>query len=365
MRIKNSDIKIKEGVKLFLVKEDITVKDAMKKMDEVAEKILFVVNEEMKLSGSLTDGDIRRWILSDGNLGEKIEKIFNRDPVYVKEDYRIEDVKKTMIDQKIGWIPVIDETRKVSEILLWGGVFGENEKMKAKDLGLPVVIMGGGQGRRLDPFTRILPKPLIPIGEKTVAEIIMDNFINYGCDDFYMIVGYKAEMIKSYFNGMPGSYGISFIQEDSPRGTIGGLKLLPENFSENFFVSNCDIIINTNHEEIYNFHVKNKYDITIVGSMQHFRIPYGVMRISNGGNLDEIREKPEHDFLVNTGMYIFRRKVIDLLPDKGIFHATDLINKIKDEGGKIGVYPVTEKTWIDIGQWEEYKKSVEKLRLFK
>lgn len=346
----------------FLIRGNISIKSAMKQMDEVGEKILFIVDEDYKLRGALTDGDIRRWILADGNLGESTEAIFNKNPIYVEEGYEIEDVKRTMISEKITWIPVIDKSGKLGDILLWESIFGEKKKIAPKDLNIQVVVMGGGQGSRLIPFTKILPKPLIPIGEKPIIEIVMDHFAEFGCNDFFLVIGYKAEMIKSYFNNKTNNYKINFIQEEFPQGTAGGLKLLPKEFSENFFVTNCDIIIKADYREIYNFHIKNNCEITIVGSVKHFRIPYGVMEISNGGNLKELIEKPEHDLLVNTGMYVLKREIIDLIPNKSLFHITDLISKIKSRGGKIGVYPISEKSWIDIGQWEEYKKTVEKLQ---
>lgn len=348
-------------LKSFLTNMNISVKEAMKQMDELGEKILFVVDKNRKLLGTLTDGDIRRWILADGDLTESIDRIYNRRPIYVQEDYNIDDVKKIMIEEKIVWIPIVGKNSKILDVLLWDNIFGEKKKATSKDLNMPVVIMGGGRGTRLDPFTRILPKPLIPIGDKPVIELIMDNFIEFGCKDFFLVLGHKSEMIRSYFNNGSNNYRVKFIQEDKPLGTVGGLRLLPEDLPENFFVTNCDVLIDGDYKEICDFHLKNNNHITIVGSVKHFRIPYGVMKISSGGILNELIEKPEYDFLVDTGMHVFKKEVISLIPKRGLFHITDLIIKLKAKKGKIGVYPVRERAWIDIGQWEEYKKAIEKL----
>jgi len=208
-----------------------------------------------------------------------------------------------------------------------------------------------------------LPKPLIPIGDKPIIDIIMDKFSQQGVKEFYITINHKHRMIKSYFEEVNTKYTIHYIEEKEPLGTAGSLKLLKGKIKDPVLVTNCDIIINADYSEVVDFHNLNNYDMTIVGSFRHYTIPYGICEIENGGILKAITEKPEYDFLVNTGMYILKNKAIDLIPDNKLFHITDLVKSLKDDKGRIGIFPVSEKSWVDVGQWEEYKKAIEKLQL--
>lgn len=347
----------------FLISKDSTIKEAMKQLGISSNKILFVIDDSRKLLGAVTDGDIRRWILHNGSLNKKVEFICNKRPVYVKETkYSIEDVKKIMINKKIESIPVINDNKKIVDALFWENIFGEKYKKPEKDLNIPVVIMAGGQGERMSHFTRIWPKPLIPVGEKPVIEVIMDSFNDNGCKEFFLLLNYKSEMIKSYFDNSELNYGIHYIKENKPLGTAGGLVLLPKKFPETFFLSNCDIIVKEDYEEMYNFHKRYNHDITIVASYKHFIVPYGVIQ-SNREKLEKIIEKPEHDYLVVTGVYIMQKRVINLIPKGKTFHMPDLIESVKQNKGKVGIYPISEKSWSDIGELEKYKETIKKLEL--
>ena len=167
-----------------------------------------------------------------------------------------------------------------------------------------------------------------------------------------------SKIIRAYFEEKSPDYFIGFAEEDEPRGTAGGLKLLAHKLERPFFVSNCDIIIKTDYADLYGFHTKNGYDITLVASTKQFNIPYGICELNGSGSLKRIEEKPEYNFLVNTGLYVLNPDVISLIPDKGLFHIPHLIDKVKENKGTVGVYPVSEKAWIDIGQWAEYRKAL-------
>ncbi len=218
--------------------------------------------------------------------------------------------------------------------------------------------MAGGSGTRLEPFTKVLPKPLIPVGEKPVIDHIIENFRAYGICEFYLTTHRMSKIIRAYFEEKSPDYFIGFAEEDEPRGTAGGLKLLAHKLKKTFFVSNCDIIIKTDYADLYHFHTKNSYDITLVASTKQFNIPYGICELNSGGSLERIKEKPEYSFLVNTGLYVLNPNVIDLIPDDKLFHITHLIDKVKENTGTIGVYPVSEKAWVDVGQWAEYRKAL-------
>lgn len=353
------NVQMKDRVAKLLIKRNLSVKETLKQMGSAGERALFVVNDGNILCGTVTDGDIRRWILKEGSLTASIEHVYNKFPKFVREDYDSASIKETMIRHKIEVMPVLDSKGCVVDALFWSDVFSGKTLSKAANLRLPVVVMAGGRGARLDPFTKILPKPLIPLGDKPIIEVIVDNFADYGCKDFYLVVNYKGKMIQSYFDNAEITYNIKYVWEDKPFGTVGGLKLAFDIIdAPHLFVSNCDIIVKGDYADIFSFHKSNDNDITIIGSVQHFSVPYGVLEIKNGGILQTLIEKPEYDFFVNTGMYVIKRPVIEHIPDGVAYDFPDLIKKVSSSGGRIGVYPVSQQSWIDIGQWQEYHKAI-------
>jgi len=355
---------MQNSYKALFIDKKRTVKEAMRQMDKTAKKILFVADNRDILLGTITDGDIRRWILAGGDLNKKIIKIYNREPVYIKKDASKREIRRIVLKIGSSGFPVVDEKMRVVNVIFWKELIKNDilEEKRTSGLRIPIVIMAGGEGSRLDPFTKILPKALIPIDDKPAAEIIIENFLDDVTGKIYFILGYKGDMIKSYFKNIETKYDIKYISEGKKKyGTAGGLRLLPRNISGTFFLSNCDTLIEADYNEIYSFHRNNHYDITMVSSMQHFIVPYGVISINSGGELKHIKEKPEYDFLVNTGMYVVEKRLLRLIPARKNFHMTDLLRKVKKNGGKIGVYPVSEKSWLDIGQWESYREATKRL----
>jgi len=346
-------------MKEIFIKPNATIKEAMDDLDKTTEKVLLVVDEEQRMIGTLTDGDIRRYILKKQDLIGTIESAYNKNPIFVfQEDLDQEKVKKIFTGNRIDLIPVLGQNRKVVDFITWEKVFGNNRKSEDQKLDVPVVIMAGGRGTRLEPFTRVLPKSLIPVGEKPVIDHIIDRFSAYGVSEFYLTIFHMSKILRAYFEEKAPDYSIGFAEEDEPRGTAGSLTLLKDKLNKPFFVSNCDIIIEVDYSDIFRFHVKHSYDITLVASAKQFNIPYGICELNGSGSLERIQEKPEYSFLVNTGMYVLNPDVINVIPDDGLFHITHLIDKVKENDGTIGVYPVSEKAWIDVGQWVEYRKAL-------
>jgi dTDP-glucose pyrophosphorylase len=338
------------------------VRDALKQLEETERKTLFVVDNAKRLVGTLTDGDIRRWILGEGGLDGMVENICNTNPCVANGDYEVEQIKKEMLEKKIGSIPVLNANREVVDVLFWENIFGEGFLLKqTRPIELPVVIMAGGKGTRLDPFTKILPKPLIPLGDKTVIEIIIDSFVKCGVGKFYISVNYKSKIIKSYFEELNPAYEIEYIHEDKPLGTAGSLRYLCGKLATSLIVTNCDVIIRADYRKIVDHHFSDGNDITLVASLKNYSIPYGVCQIESGGRLSRIQEKPEYNFLVNTGMYILKPETLELIPEGEFFHITHLIEKVQAAGGSIGVYPISDKSWIDTGEWIEYKNALRQL----
>ncbi len=342
-------------VKDFLIDEECTIIEAMNQLDIVAKKVLFVLRDA-KFVGAITDGDIRRWILKKGNLDAKIKQIANYNPkfLYLKDKII---AKEYMKKYSIEAIPIVDKNKNIVSVASWN----DEEFETKKNLDIPVVIMAGGLGTRLYPYTKILPKPLIPIGEIPITEHIINRFYKYGCENFYLIVNHKKNMIKAYFNEIEKDYSITYIDEDKPLGTGGGLSLLKGKIDTTFILSNCDILIEEDYEKIYQYHKKEKNLITMICSLKNIKIPYGVIEIGENGEIDNMREKPEISFFTNTGVYIVEPEVISGLKEEAIGFP-DIIEKYKITGEKIGIYPISENAWMDMGQldgMEEMRKRLE------
>lgn len=345
-------------IKKYLINKDDILRNALKQMDKGAKKILFVVNSENCLIGALTDGDVRRWILKTGGITGKVDDVYNKNPKHISLGYTRDEIKEFLIKYRIEAAPVVDEDNKLVDILFWEKVFSDDLETIYDKMDIPVVIMAGGKGTRLAPFTNILPKPLIPVGDKTILETIIDQFKKYSINHYYLSVNYKAKMIEVYLEEINSGISVEFLKEDQPLGTAGALKGLTGNVNEDFIVTNCDILIDHDLKEIVSYHKENKKDLTLVASVQHYTVNYGVCELNDSGDLQQIKEKPQFDFLVNTGMYLINPALLDLIPENEKYDMTNLIDDAKQNGYKVGVFPVSEKSWIDIGQWEEYQKSL-------
>jgi dTDP-glucose pyrophosphorylase len=341
---------------------DISIKDAFQIISKTGEKCLIIIEENGKLLGTLSDGDLRKAILKGDHISNSIEKIFNPKPVTLcKGDYSIDDAKEIFLKNRFDLIPIVDRKGKVVDVLLWNKVFNNGEQKKYEKLDVPVVIMTGGKGTRLEPFTKVLPKSLVPIHDKPIIEHIIERFTASGCLDFYLTVNYKSRILKAYFEELNPDYDINFVGEQEPLGTAGSLRLLDGKFTNPFFVTNCDIIIKADYAILYKFHLKGCYDITLVASAKEYIIPYGTCELNGDGHLSHINEKPHYEFLINTGLYILNPDVLKLIPENKFFHITHLIEDAKNQGKKVGVFPIDDDAWIDVGQWAEYKKAIELL----
>ena len=348
-----------------------TIRDAMQRLDQTAEKCLFVIDEKSALIGSLTDGDVRRAILGGRGLDETIEGVFNEKPIAVSIDTPktgaadIVNAEATQLMRKhrVEVIPVIDKKFRIHKYVTWADLFGDDRTAERKSLDVPAVIMAGGYGKRLEPFTKVLPKPLIPVHDKPIVEHIIDRFVDAGVQEFWLTVNYKSRIMKAYFHDRKPDYAVRFVDEPQPMGTAGSLQFLREKIDSNFFVTNCDIIVNSDYRRIMDFHTEHQHMITLVGSAVHYQIPYGTCVLNDGGSLARIDEKPRYDFLVNTGMYIVSPEALNLIPPHGTYHMTHLIEDAMAAERTVGVFPVSEDAWIDVGQWKEYQRAADKLEL--
>ena len=228
---------------------------------------------------------------------------------------------------------------------------------------VPVVVMAGGKGTRLYPYTKILPKPLIPIGDIPIMERIIDKFVEYGVADFYATVNYKKSMIKSYFADLAKEYSIQYVEEDKPLGTAGSLRLIDTEFECPIIVTNCDILIHADYADIYKYHKESGNAITIVSALKNIVVPYGVIHSKENGTVISMEEKPKLSYFVNTGMYVLNPDLLQKIPEDTFFHMTDLTDLLIQEGKQVGMYPISEDSFLDMGEFEEMRRMEKKLNL--
>lgn len=347
-----------------------SIREAMQRLDQTAEKCLFVVDEHDALIGALTDGDVRRAILKGRGLDETLDGSYNTTPLAITHRDALSNSEQTnaeaihlMREHRVEVVPVVDGDRHILRHVTWTELFGDGRDAERPPLTALVVIMAGGFGTRLEPFTKVLPKPLIPVHDKPIIEHIIDRFVEVGADEFWLTVNYKSRIMKAYFEDRDPDYRVNFVDELEPMGTAGGLQFMRGKVDAPFFVTNCDIIINADYRRVMDFHLEHGHAVTLVGSAVHYQIPYGTCVLNEAGSLARIDEKPQYDFLVNTGMYVLSPGVLDLIPETGVYHMTHLMEAAVTAGHSVGVFPVSEDAWIDIGQWKEYQRAADRLEL--
>ena len=326
----------------------------MKKIDSNASGILFLVDSAAKLIGCITDGDIRRFLLAGGKLDAPVTKAANLNPKFAFSE---EEALQLYHKKNYIVIPIVDIEKHVTN--LYNGE--ENITKERAALSIPVVINAGGRGTRLDPFTRVLPKPLIPVGDLPIIEHIMKEFQSYSCEQFHIIVNYKKELMKAYFTESENKYDISWYDEEMPLGTGGGLSLLRGRLNETFFFTNCDNLLQANYERMLEFHRENGNVITMVCAYKNFSIPYGVIEMGVNGKIESMKEKPLVSFLTNTGIYIVEPEVLDDIEDNVAIGFPDVVDRQRQKGRKVAVFPVSESEWMDMGQLDELEKMRKKL----
>lgn len=344
-------------MKDIIINKFMTLMNALKLMDAIERKLLIVCDGALFI-GVLSIGDIQRAIINKISLDEPVEHYMRKDFIYAKTGDSIEDIKYIMKRERIECMPIVDENGLLKRVLEWDEIFSESP---AADnvLNLPVVIMAGGKGERLKPLTNFFPKPLIPVSQKTIIEEIMDRFVSFSCNRFYLSVNYKAELISEYFNNLSNeNYHISYIKEDTPSGTAGSLALLKGQIYTTFFVSNCDILVEADLASLVKYHKDNNNAATMVSAVKDYSIPYGILETSSNGELTEIKEKPEIVYQVNAGLYVLEPIVFDYIKENEFLNITDLMLKLKENGMTVGVFPVSEKSWKDMGNWSEYLKMI-------
>lgn len=341
-----------DDVNKYLISPDTTVKEAIEKIETTGKKTAFVVDSNKKLIGIFTDGDMRRYVLKNGDLSASIVDAMNPNPIVFKESQACE-LEKQIKERSLLVYPVVNEKGQITKIVYWNNSKSEIHPTQELPENISVVIMAGGEGKRLYPYTKVLPKPLIPVEDLPICTHVINSFRKYECKNFYLVLNHKSNMIKAYYNDADKDYELNYIEESKFLGTAGGLSLLKGQVKDTFFVSNCDILVDIDYSCVYKLHKKEQNLITMICALKEVQIPYGIIESSEDGSIQNITEKPKYSFLVNVGVYVLEPEVLLDIKDDEFVHMTDLAQRYINEGKKVGVFPISNGDWLDMGQIKE------------
>jgi len=345
----------KKKIADLCIKSDASLLSALKQMDEIERKLLIVI-EEAKFKGILSIGDLQRAILKNISLRSPVKKILRENVTIASDTDDFNKVKSLMINNRIEFMPVINSDGDLVDVNFWEEIFRENKDKGKSFIDNPVVIMAGGAGSRVRPFTDVIPKAMLPLGKKPIIRHIIDMFSKYGFHDYYITLNYKAEIIKNYLLVNDNDIKYNYIEEPKPLGTAGGLSFLKKSISTPFFVSYCDVIIDHDFTEILDFHKKKKNILTVIAVATSYKSPYGVINSDSKGNLISFEEKPQINLQVNAGLYVLDPGVLDFIPPDKTLDFSELI-KIVKKNHKVGVFTIEEKSWTDIGDIDKDMKA--------
>jgi hypothetical protein len=345
-------------MKKLLIYKNKTLAYSMRKLSVSGEKCLIVVDKKRKLLGTLSDGDLRKSLLKNYKLNDSIEKIYKKNPFKLeKNKFDIFEARKILVEKRLEVIPVVDKTNKIIDIVLHKSSAINLSSFYKNKIEGSVVIMAGGRGKRLRPFTNKLPKPLIQINGKTLIEHVLDNFIKWGFDSFKVTINYKSNILKKFLQELNSQCNFTFVKESKPLGTGGSLFYLKKKFKKHFIVSNCDTVAEIDLNKILKKHFAEKNLITMVCVKKNITIPYGVCKTNQKMKLKSIEEKPVIKSFINAGIYICHPKVLDLMRKAEPRDMVDIIieaNLIKKNS--IGIYEINEELWQDMGKWSDFER---------
>ena len=346
-----------KNYKEHLLVSGSTIKQALIQLDVLAkDAILFVIDENETLIGSLTDGDIRRGLIKGIAVDDKVDNIIQSNPRFIKKGDR--DIQK-IIDYREGHfriLPVLDKDSKVVNVI--------NFREIRSYLPVDAVIMAGGRGQRLQPLTDTIPKPLLKVGDKSIMEHNVDRLALYGIDDFWFSVKYLGEQIQQHFGtGKERNINIDYVWEEVALGTIGAVSKI-NNFSHDYvLVTNSDLLTNLDYEHFYLDFLNQDADFAVVTIPYQVSVPYAVLETANG-HIMSFKEKPTYTYYSNGGIYLMKKEMLKYLPKNTHFNATDLMEKLISEKKKVVSYPLLGY-WLDIGKHEDFKKAQEDIKQIK
>jgi dTDP-glucose pyrophosphorylase len=337
-----------------LIFKGSTIKQALARLNILAsDAILFVVDEDEKLIGSLTDGDVRRGLLKDLSVQDTVEKFIQPNPRYIKKGtYDLQDIIEFK-KQNFKIIPVLDSQDEVVNII--------NFRFLKSYLPLDAVIMAGGRGSRLSPLTDATPKPLLKVGDKPIIEHNIDALRSYGIDDIWISLRYLGDQVETFLgDGKTKAVSIQYVWEEEPLGTIGAVRKI-DNFQHDYvLITNSDLLTSLDYEDFFLDFLEKGADMSVATIPYSVNIPYAVLETSNHHIL-AFKEKPNYTYYSNGGIYIVKREFLNRIPKNTFFNATDLMETMIKEGNKLISYPIRQY-WLDIGKQEDFKKAQEDIK---
>lgn len=338
-----------ENYKLHLIVFGSSIKQALLVLNELPQDaILFVVDFDDKLIGALTDGDIRRGLLKGCTIDSLIDEVIQENPRYITKG---ENNLHKIIEYREGnfrIVPIVDENHKVINVI--------NFRRIKSYLPIDAVIMAGGRGQRLQPFTDTIPKPLLKVGDKAIMEHNLDRLTLFGIDDFWVSVKYLGEQIENHFgNGKGKNIKIEYVWENEPLGTIGAVSQI-NNFEHDYvLVTNSDLLTNIDYEQFFLEFLKQGADLAVLTIPYQVSIPYAVLE-TNNGEVKSFKEKPTYTYYSNGGIYLMKKEMLKYIPKNTFFNATDLMEELIKNNLKVISYPFLGY-WLDVGKHEDFEKA--------
>ncbi len=334
----------------YLISLDATIKSALVALNRLSNDVLvlLVVDGQKQLKGTITDGDIRRHLIKDGNLLDSVEIVMNTNFHYLND---LNDVKKIKSFKKKGLnlIPFLNSTGEILGVL--------NLKNRSSILPIDAVLMAGGKGERLRPLTERIPKPLLPVGDKAIIDYNIDRLISYGIDHLYVTVNYLKEQIEDHFREERNGSKVICVREPQFLGTIGSIRFIDTFVNDTILVMNSDLFTNINYEDFYLHYKLHDADMSIAAVPYGVSIPYGIFDL-DGRDIKGVKEKPTYNYYANAGIYLIKRKLLEIIPLNTFYNATDFMEMLIHNRMKVVRFPLTGY-WIDIGKHEDYKKAQE------
>lgn len=335
--------------KEHLILSGSTVKQSLGVLNDLSQDaILFVVDENNKLIGSLTDGDVRRGLLNDFTVETKIDEIIQSNPRFIRKgQYDIQKIIEYR-EEDYRVIPVLDENDVVINVI--------NFRYIKSYLPIDAVIMAGGRGQRLQPLTNATPKPLLKVGDKPIMEHNLNRLAMYGIDDFWVSVKYLGEQIEAYFGaGKQKNINIEYVWENDPMGTIGAVAKI-NNFKHDYvLVTNSDLLTNIDYEQFFLEFIKQGADLAVLTIPYQVAIPYAVLETEKG-EVKSFKEKPTYTYYSNGGIYLMKKEMTHLIPQNKFYNATDLMEDLLKQNKKIISFPFSGY-WLDVGKHEDFEKA--------
>lgn len=346
-----------KNIRRFCIADSVTIRECMGVIDQNKQGIALVIDRRGRMIGTVTDGDVRRFILGGGSIDEVVSKVMWRNPLSAPSGASENEIRDLMNKHLVRSIPILDKKERPQRVVHLRDLISEEEA------GQTAVIMAGGEGRRLRPITEKIPKPMLKVRGKPIIGKIISAFSQCGINNIYISINYKADVIEDYFkDGSKYGVKISYLKEKKKLGTVGALSLLPETPSKPLLVINGDVITNTNFLQLIEFHKQHRCVMTVAVIQYRLKIPYGVLHMASHYLLG-IEEKPEQKVLCNAGIYMINPEVLHMIPKDAQFNMTDLINELARKGLPITTFPIHEQ-WIDIGQTEHLKRAQREIKDF-